>query len=105
MREYRDVALRSKHLLAGRKTSPAVEGIIDSLQAVAAPVLVGVKHRPMSTDEDDNMVLDLAINGAADVVVTNNVRHLSRATDFGIRVLTPGQMLAELRKERRSDES
>lgn len=103
--EYRDVALRSEHLLAARKSRLEVEEVIDSLEDIAAPVLVGVKHRPMSRDEDDNMVLDLAINGAADVLVTNNVKHFARAKDFGIRVLTPGQMLAELRKGRHRHEN
>jgi predicted nucleic acid-binding protein len=103
--EYRDVALRAKHLSAGSKAAPEVEEFIDVLENVAVPVFVGVKHRPMSRDENDDMVLDLAINGAADVLVTNNLKHFARARDFGIRVLTPGQMLAELRKGRHRHEN
>jgi putative PIN family toxin of toxin-antitoxin system len=103
--EYRDVALRSEHLLAAKKRAPEVEEIIDMLEALATPVLIEVMHRPMSRDKDDDMVLDVAINGEADVVVTNNVRDFAPAEDFGIRVLTPRDLLTELRKGRHQHES
>ena len=67
------------------------------LEAVATPVLVQVKHRPLSRDENDDMVLDVAINGNADFVVTTNVKHFLPAKDFGIEVFTPGDFLSELR--------
>lgn len=103
--EYRDVALRSDHLLAAKMTTTQVEEIINYLEAVATPVWVDIKHRPMSRDEADDMVLDLAINGQADVVVTNNLRDFLPAADFGIRVLTPRDLLVELRQRKVSDES
>lgn len=103
--EYRDVGLRSDHLLAAKRTALEVEEIIDLLESIATPVLVEVKHRPLSWDEDDDMVLDVAINGGADVVVTNNVRDFAPAKAFGIRTLTPGDLLAELRRGGQRHES
>ena len=45
------------------------------------------------------MLIDVAINGHADAVVTNNVKHfLSAAERFRIPVLTPREFLIELRK-------
>jgi putative PIN family toxin of toxin-antitoxin system len=97
--EYRDVALRSEHLSASGKASEDVEAIIEALEVIAIPVLVTVRHRPLSRDENDDMVLDIAINGVADFVVTNNVRDFrSPARRFGIGVLTAGQLLTEIRK-------
>ena len=97
--EYRDVVLRPEHTRASNKTAREAEEVIDALEAIAFPVLVEVKHLPLSRDEDDDMVLDVAINGGADVVITNNVKDFSpAAAGFGIKILTPGEFLAELRE-------
>lgn len=98
--EYRDVALRPEHLAASGKKAEDVEAVIEALEAIAAPVLVADRHRQLSQDENDNMVLDVAINGHADFVVTSNLRHFeSPARRFGIRVLNAGQILNEIRRE------
>jgi predicted nucleic acid-binding protein len=45
------------------------------------------------------MVLETAVNGEADWLVTFNVRHLAvAAREFGIRVLRPGDAWSEIRK-------
>jgi predicted nucleic acid-binding protein len=57
--------------------------------------------RPRLKDPGDEMVLETAVNGAADRLVTFNVRHLAAAArDFGIRVVQP----RDAWKECRSDE-
>ena len=97
--EYRDVVLRPEHLVASGKTMQDAEAVIAMLEAVAIPVLVQIKHRPLSRDENDDMVLDIAINGYADAIVTNNIRHFaSAARPFGIRVLTPREFLIAFTK-------
>ena len=97
--EYRDVALRPQHIAASGGTSEDAEAIIKTLEAIAIPVLVEIKHRPLSQDENDDMVLDVAINGHADVIVTNNIKDFASAAErFGIRVMTPRDFLIELRK-------
>lgn len=97
--EYRDVALRPEHVSASRKTTEEIEAIIEALEAVAVPVVVEVVHRPLSSDPNDDMVLDLAINGNADSIVTNNVKHfVVAAKRFGVRVLTPRAFIEDFRK-------
>jgi predicted nucleic acid-binding protein len=45
------------------------------------------------------MVLDVAINGHADVIVTNNVKDFALAAErFGLQVLTPRELLIAFRK-------
>jgi predicted nucleic acid-binding protein len=100
IREYRDVALRSRHILASDKTAEETEAIITALEAVATPVMVHIQHRSMSRDADDNMVLDVAINGHANVLSTNNVKDFTpQDRRFGIRELTPREFLMEFREE------
>lgn len=97
--EYRDVALRPEHLAASGKSPEDVEAVIALLEAIATPVQVLVKHRPLSRDAHDDMVLDVAINGFADAVVTNNLRDFaSAAARFGILALTSRDLLSVRRK-------
>ena len=42
------------------------------------------------------MVLEAAINGGAERLVTFNARDFAKAADFGLPVVTPQQMLQEL---------
>jgi hypothetical protein len=47
----------------------------------------------------DDMVLDVAINGNADAIVSNNTRHFRRAAErFDIDLLTPAGLLSKFRK-------
>jgi len=97
--EYRDVALRSKLIAASGRTREDLEAFIELLESIATPVLVQIRYRPLSQDENDDMVLDVAINGQADAVVTNNIRDLRPAAEqFGIPVLTPREFLIAFRK-------
>ena len=97
--EYRDVGLRPEQLAAAGKSLEETGLIIDMLEAVAEAVLVMVRHRPMSQDADDDMVLDVAINGSAEAIVTANIKHFRESADrFGLRVLTPAELLLEFRR-------
>ena len=97
--EYRDVALRAQHIAASGGTWEDAEAVIAMLEAIATPVLVVVKRRPLSRDANDDMVLDVAINGYADAVVTNNIRDFAPAAElFGIQVLTPRDFLIAFRR-------
>jgi predicted nucleic acid-binding protein len=51
---------------------------------------------PVLTDLDDEPLVQLASESAANRIVTHNVRHLAPAASMGIEVLKPGQFLATL---------
>jgi len=97
--EYRDVALRPQHIAASGRASEEAEAIIEMLESIATPVLVRIMHRPLSQDGNDDMVLDVAINGQADAVATNNIKDFRTAAErFGIQSLTPREFLIAFRK-------
>jgi putative PIN family toxin of toxin-antitoxin system len=99
--EYRDVTLRPEQLMATGKTQRETELLLDMLEAVAEPVQVLIRHHPLSQDANDDMVLDVAINGSADAIVTGNTKHFREpAKGFHLEVLTPAELLQELRKRR-----
>ena len=97
--EYRSVALCAEHLSASGKTREETELILDTVEAVAEPVMVLIRHRPFSADADDDMVLDVAINGHADAIVSNNTKHFREpAKRFRLDLLRPAELLSEFRK-------
>lgn len=96
--EYRDVALRAEQLHASGKSQAETTSILDALEAIAEPVFVAVQYHPLSPDANDDLVLDVAINGNADAIVTNNTEHFRQAAErFHLDVLTPGEFLSKSR--------
>jgi len=99
MVECEAVLTRTDHLEASGLSENDVAEILDALASVITPVRLRFLWRPKLTDPADEMVLETAINGAADMLVTFNVRHLATAAaEFGIRVMRPGDTLKEYRR-------
>jgi putative PIN family toxin of toxin-antitoxin system len=97
--EYRDVALRPTQLGGSGKSRAETALIVDALEAVAEPVFVAFRYRPLSSDPNDDMVLDVAINGNANIIATNNIRHFREAAGrFLINVSTPAELLSKFRE-------
>ena len=69
--------------------------MIDSLLVPAEWLTPHFSYRPMLDDPGDEMVLEAAINGQADIV-TFNVRDFGPAVVFGIRVFRPREVLKKL---------
>lgn len=70
---------------------------MEALCAVSEPVVSWYLWRPQLRDSIDEMVLEAAINGAADALVTLNQRDFGDAPEkFGIAVLAPREALRRL---------
>ncbi|MFM8830650.1 MAG: putative toxin-antitoxin system toxin component, PIN family [Spartobacteria bacterium] len=52
--------------------------------------------RPTLSDPDDEIFLELAVAASATHIVTYNTNDFSRASRFGIRVVTPSELLKEI---------
>ena len=101
--EFRDVSLRAEQLRISGKSRTETATILDALEAIAVPVFVAFRHRPLCPDAGDDMVLDVAINGSADAIVTNNTKHFQEAAEpFGVEALTPAELLTRKRKRMES---
>lgn len=62
------------------------------------PVAIHFRWRPQTTDPGDEMVLEAALNGGADALVTHNVRDfVTAALRFGLAVVTPQELMERLR--------
>jgi putative PIN family toxin of toxin-antitoxin system len=99
--EYQAVMTRAEHLVAARLSDGDIGVLLDAVAAVAEPIRLAFLWRPSLRDPDDDMVLETAVNGRADAIVTFNVRDFDAvAPRFGISVLSPGEALGRLEFER-----
>lgn len=97
MLEYEEVLLRPETLKrAGVEARDALD-FLDGLCAVCRPVAVRVRCRPQSPDDDDDLVIDVAVNGLADAIATFNLRDLrAPAARFGIVAEPPADILRRI---------
>jgi putative PIN family toxin of toxin-antitoxin system len=94
--EYEDVLKRDEHLGASEMRADVVDRFLGAFAVAAEPVEVHLRWRPQLRDVGDEFVLEAAINGRADVLVTHNTRDFRAATPrFGVTLMTPGALLAQ----------
>lgn len=92
MLEYEAVLCRPEHLDASGLSSTDVGRVLDALATVAKPVRLAYIWRPQLQDPGDEMVLDTAVNGSADGLVTFNRGDFGEiAADFGVAVMLPAE--------------
>ena len=72
---------RTRHLVASKLSAEDVGILLDAIASVAEPVRVAFLWRPSLRDADDDMVLEVAVNGQADAIVTFNRRDFRPATE------------------------
>src|ERR1700738_148838 len=72
---------------------------VDGLIAFAEPVRAFFRWRPQLHDPGDELVLEAAVNGKADAIVTLNESRLCEAhSAFGIDVIRPAEALRRIKK-------
>ena len=100
MLEYEAVATRPAHLMASGLSEGDVRDLLDALAAVVARVRLAFLWRPTLPDAADDMVLETAANGRADMLVTLNRRDFEPASEmFAFQIVSPGEALMKLRRK------
>lgn len=95
--EYEAVGKRE----AARLNIPenVVEAVVRAFCSMGHETDIYFRLRPFLPDPGDEFLLELAVAGRADAVVTHNVRHFVGAEQFGIRVMTPREFLRKIEGE------
>ena len=97
--EYEAVCLRPEHQLAAGLSEQEVRIFVDAVIAIAEPVKIHYLWRPQLRDPSDEMVLETAVNGRANLLITFNVRDYGKApARFGIEVMTPREAVERISK-------
>jgi putative PIN family toxin of toxin-antitoxin system len=96
--EYEASCQLAEHRLVSGLGYEEVEHFLDSLVLLAEPVETHFRWRPQLRDPGDEMVLEAAVNGRAQALVTFNRRDYGEAPRrFGIELLNPGETLRRMR--------
>jgi predicted nucleic acid-binding protein len=98
MIEYESVLTRAEHIDASGLSNPDVQALLDALAVVAEPIRLAYLWRPTLPDVADDLVLETAVNGRADVLVTLDRHHFKAAATFAVQIASPAETLNILRK-------
>ena len=96
--EYEAVLTRPAVLRMIGLEEAAVLAVLDELSGLCVPVALDYRWRPAAADPNDDMVIETAINGGADVIATFNIADMrAGAARFGVAVERPAAILRRLR--------
>ena len=88
--QYEAVLLRPATLAAIGGSRERVGRFLDLLCAVGLAVETVFLWRPMLRDPDDEMVLEAAVHGRVDRLLTFNLRDFAGSERLGVQVALPG---------------
>lgn len=96
--EYEDVLKRPEHRLIHGLVDEQIDEFLAELAALIEPVETHFQWRPQVRDPNDEMVLEAAVNGRADALVTFNIADFVQAGKwFRIPILRPVDVLKGVR--------
>jgi len=96
--EYEEVLKRPEQRLAHGLALEEIDELLAELAALIEPVEIHFQWRPQARDPSDEMVLEAAINGQADALVTYNVVDFAAAGErFKIAILRPADVLRRVK--------
>ncbi len=96
--EYEAVLTRPGVLAMAGVSAEEVLAVLDELAGLCVPVAFDYRWRPQARDPDDDLVLETAVNGGAEVIATFNVADMQAgARRFGIAVERPGAVVRRIR--------
>jgi putative PIN family toxin of toxin-antitoxin system len=95
--EFEAVCSRVEHRVAAGLSEREVSIFVTAVIAMAEPVETHFLWRPQLRDTGDEMVLEAAVNGRADALVTFNQRHFGNVpARFGVELLLPREAIARI---------
>ena len=93
--EYEEVLSRPEQLTSSNLSIEQVGRFLNGFCSIAEHVEIAFLWRPLLRDPDDEMVLETAVNGRADILLTFNVRDFVAAHQLGVKVMQPGPAWTE----------
>jgi predicted nucleic acid-binding protein len=90
--EYEALCLMDEHWRPAGLTYAEAVIFVDAVIAMVEPVESHFMWRPQLRDPADEFVLEAAVNGRANAIVTFNIRDFAEApARFGVSLYTPSQ--------------
>lgn len=96
--EYEAVLSRPEQLAVSGFSTEEVVGVVKAFCRLGEPVHLSRSLRPQLIDPDDEFVLETAVYGKADAIVTFNVKDFRQAAStLGIETISPKEALRRMR--------
>lgn len=97
--EHEEVVYREEHRAVHGLSDERIEEFLRGLAAMMTPVRIHYQWRPQMLDADDELVLEAALNGRADRIVTHNIRDfLPAISRFQLSAVTPATFIREVKR-------
>ncbi|WP_274628389.1 PIN domain-containing protein [Arvimicrobium flavum] len=98
--EYESVLKRPEQIAAHGFAVNEIDQFLAELAALAEPVETHFLWRPQLADITDELVLETAVNGRADALISHNVRDFAGVpARFGVKLMRPADCLGGLQDE------
>lgn len=93
--EYQDVTKRKNIITLCPLSNDEIQELLNAFYSVARWVSIHYLWRPNLIDEDDNFIIELALAGNANTIVTNNIRDFknSEISFPELKIATPETVL------------
>lgn len=99
--EYDAVLHRAEFLERSGLSAIEVDQLLTDIVDLVEPVTpIWFRCRGVLADANDEHVLECAVNGHADMLVTDNERDFRRAESFGVKVVTAREFVQTIGSER-----
>jgi predicted nucleic acid-binding protein len=92
--EYEEVLRRPEQF--PHLTAQDIEDFLDFVASACEHVRINFLWRPHLPDPDDDLILELAVSGRADAIVTFNRRDFIGSEQFGVRAISPKDLIKEI---------
>lgn len=92
--EYEEVLTRGE--LPASISEKDIGDILDFFCQVGNPQDIFFLWRPFLPDPSDDLVLEVAVAGGCNAIITYNKRHFKNVEKFGLRILDPREFLYEI---------
>lgn len=93
--EYEDILKRNQFILG--LSHQEIEKILDYFCMQSEHQKIYFLWRPHLPDPKDDHLLELAIASGTKLIATHNTKDFKEAKEFGIRSVTPKELLEEIR--------
>jgi len=93
--EYEEVLRRNQKAL--KLSDRGLEDVLNGLCNRGECRSIHFLWRPQLRDAKDDHVLELAVAGGCTDIITHNIKDFLRASELDVRILTPAELLGELK--------
>ena len=92
--EYEEILKRKKSIL--NLSDQEIDKFLYNICDIGEPQKIYFLWRPYLSDSKDDHILELAVASKTKYIVTHNIKDFKGSENFGVRIISPKQLLEEI---------